>query len=355
MNKNTFTIQNVESSTIVIGDQILKNLSTILKDFEYTSYTIICSKTSMKLFAKDIEKALRPFEKTVSIFSVEDGEKAKEIDTLIPLLQKMSENNVDRKGAIIALGGGVVGDIATVIAGLYYRGIDCIQIPTTLLSQVDSATGGKGAINIGVHKNTIGVIRQPRVVVIDTSLIASLPQEQFTSGMGEVLKYAVAMDKKLFEKLEKMEELNKSLLMQIITRCINLKMKIVKKDQSDTKGVRAIVNFGHTLGQALELLAKIPHGYAVSIGMVFAIKVSVRMRFLENSEEERIIKLIQKYKLPTRIQGLSLNTVSNQMIKDKKTINNIPRFVLLSGIGKTKINQLVPKEIIISELKEVLI
>lgn len=353
MKKTHFRISHIEEVDIVIGENIVGSLDTIVAPFNHTSYTILCSKTTHSLFANDVEKSLKLLRKPTYMLTIDDGEQAKEVNTIVALLQKMLENGVDRKGALIALGGGAIGDIATVLAGLYYRGISCIQIPTTLLSQVDSAIGGKGAVNIGIHKNTIGIIRQPRVVIIDTTLLASLPKEQFTSGMGEVVKYAIAFDGELFERLKTTKEVRKE-LPWIINRCTKLKMEIVEKDPHE-QNIRALVNFGHTLGQAIELLAKIPHGYAVAIGIAFAIKVSIRMHLLDERETEKALALIAQHNLPTTISGLSVDEVLKQIYKDKKTVDNVPRFVLLTKIGEVKPNQVVPREIIIEVLKEILV
>ncbi|MBI2036244.1 3-dehydroquinate synthase, partial [Candidatus Microgenomates bacterium] len=286
-------------------------------------------------------------------FVIEGNEESKSMETLLRLVIFMKEKNVDKKGALVAVGGGVIGDIATVAAGLYFRGIDCIQIPTTLLAQVDSAIGGKGAVNIGTHKNTIGIIRQPRLVIIDTEFLASLPKEQFTSGMAEVVKYAIAFDNELFEKLQTTKDLL-SELPWIINRCSTIKMGIVKKDPLE-QNIRALVNFGHTAGQAIELLAKIPHGYAIAVGMTFAIKVSTRMHLLHKSMADAALELIKQYKLPTTVQGLSIDDIYKQIRKDKKTVSNVPKFVLLTKIGEAKPNQMVPEKIILDVLQEILV
>ncbi len=337
----------------MIENGLLNHLSDILSSYQHSSYVLFLDKTTNELFGNQVQKELSLLKKKISKFVIEGTEESKNIDTLVKFLSFLKKEGMDRKGCLIAVGGGVIGDIATVAAGLYFRGIDCIQIPTTLLAQVDSAIGGKGAINIGTHKNTIGIIRQPRLVIVDTELLASLPKEQFTSGMAEVVKYAIAFDNELFEKLQTTKDL-RSKLPWIINRCITIKMGIVKKDPLE-QNIRALVNFGHTVGQAIELLAKIPHGYAIAIGMTFAIKVSVRMHLLHKSMADAALELIKQYKLPTTVQGLSVNDIYRQIHEDKKTVSNVPRFVLLTKIGEVKPNQIVPEEIILDVLQEILL
>jgi 3-dehydroquinate synthase len=261
--------------------------------------------------------------------------------------------HLDRKSAVIALGGGVVGDITTLAAALYYRGIDCIQIPTTLLSQVDSSLGGKGAVDLDTHKNTIGIIKQPRMVIVDTDTITSLPQHQIKSGMGEVIKYAIAMDRELFSLLEKQQSTDN--LEEVITRCITLKMDIVKKDPQDLTTQRSVVNFGHTLGQAIELQTNLTHGEAIAIGMAFVIKLSQKLHMLSATDAQKSLALLKQYDLPIQINDVSLQKTLEQMKKDKKSHAGQIRFVLLEGIGKPKANCVVDDSILQDVLSEVLL
>src|SRR3989344_3620051 len=323
------------STDIYIDRGILGKLEKILKPYGFTQYVLLCDSYTKKLIPR--------FASPVHIYQIAQGEESKDIQTVLDLLTFMQARNFDRKSAIIALGGGVVGDVAPLAASLYYRGIACVQVPTTLLSQVDSALGGKGGVNVGKHKNTLGVIYQPRVIIVDTSLPLSLPEEQFRSGLGEIVKYAIAMDKTLFGLLEQREKFDAKSLQEVIERSIKLKMNIVEKDPFDTKGVRQIVNFGHTLGQAIELETNLLHGEAISIGMAFATALSMEMRLLSKEDGKRALALLTKYNLPTTLsKKFSPTTIEKALSQDKKAIAGTPRFVLIKGLGEGITNQEIP-------------
>lgn len=351
--KQTYQITTTQQTDIFVENNVLQNLDQILALYDHTAYFVLCDTTTEKLFLPRVLDATKKLKKPATIHVLPSGEKSKQFSSLQLILEDMYKAGLDRKSAVVTLGGGVVGDIATTVAGLYYRGIDCIQIPTTLLSQVDSSLGGKGAVDLGTHKNTIGIIRQPRAVVIDPTLIKSLPKEQVTSGMGEIVKYAIAMDKELFEKLETTSELDDETLAFIINRCIKLKMDIVTKDPDDIHGIRATLNFGHTLGQAIELTSNHTHGEAIAIGMHFALNLSIKAGLLAEGTKERALGLIKKYNLPITIGKQNTSEIINQMKKDKKTVNGSFRFVLLQDIGKTKTMQEVSERLAEEALKEI--
>lgn len=344
------TVSRIESTQIVIGSALLDKLSSFLASYSHSSYVILCDTSTEKLFLPQIIQSLTALSLPIHILKIEEGEKSKNLGVISHLLNSMLTLGLDRQSAIIALGGGVIGDIATTLSGLYFRGIDCIQIPTTLLSQVDSSLGGKGAIDINEHKNTVGLIKQPKMVIIDTSLTKSLPQKQITSAMGEIVKYAIAMDKELFEKLEQSKNLHDEFVEWIVKRSVQLKMSIVEKDPQDTSGIRAVLNFGHTLGQAIELKTSLTHGEAIAIGMTFAIKLSEYKNLISQHDAKRALKLIKKYDLPITISGLNTKDLLKNMQKDKKTTAKEFRFVLLTSLGNALTNQNVSEE----EIKKVL-
>lgn len=352
--KQTYQITNAQQTDIFVKNNILEGLDQILALYDQTAYFILCDNTTEKLFLPRVLDAIKKLKKPATVHVLPSGEKSKQFASLQSILEDMYKAGLDRKATVIALGGGVIGDIATTVAGLYYRGVDCIQIPTTLLSQVDSSLGGKGAVDLGTHKNTIGIIRQPRAVIIDPTITKSLPKEQVTSGMGEIVKYAIAMDKELFEKLEEVNELDDDTLIYIIDRCIKLKMDIVTKDPDDIHGTRAILNFGHTLGQAIELMSNHTHGEAIAIGMHFALNLSVKTGLLTEGAKERALSLIKKHDLPISIGNQNSSDVLNQMKKDKKTIDSSLRLVLLEDIGKAKTNQSVSETMVEETIQEIL-
>ncbi len=350
--KQTYQITTHQQTDIFVENNIIDELDQVLALYDHTAYFVLCDSTTEKLFLPRVVDAIKKLKKPGNAHVLPSGEKSKQFASLQLILEDMYNAVLDRKAAVIALGGGVIGDVATTVAGLYYRGIDCIQIPTTLLSQVDSSLGGKGAVDLGTHKNTIGIIRQPRAVIIDPILTKSLPKEQITSGMGEIVKYAIAMDKELFEKLETASELNDETLAFIINRCIKLKMDIVSKDPNDIHGIRATLNFGHTLGQAIELTSDKTHGEAIAIGMHFALNLSEKTGLLPTGTKERTLSLIKKYDLPLHIGDQNTNEIIKQMKKDKKTVDGSFQFVLLEDIGKAKTMQEVSETLVEETVKE---
>lgn len=348
-----FTISTDEQTTVLVGNGLLPTIVSILQPYSYSHIAILVDETTDKLFLPIVKQALDHASIPSSVIRIANGETSKNFDTLQTILSSLTTHTLDRKSAIIALGGGVVGDIATLAAGLYYRGIDCIQIPTTLLSQVDSALGGKGAIDLGTHKNTIGIIKQPRLVLVDTQTLTSLPSDQITSGMGEIIKYAIAMDPTLFTLLS--ENDYKKNLDEIIARCITLKMETIQKDPKDITGARAVLNFGHTLGQAIELQTKFSHGQAVAVGCAFAIKLSQKLQMITELDAEKALSLLKQYNLPLTITGLDKEEVLRHMKKDKKSINGIIKFVLLEGLGKAKMNCIVDDAVVMETLSEIVV
>ncbi|MBP9719251.1 MAG: 3-dehydroquinate synthase [Candidatus Levybacteria bacterium] len=354
MNKiHKYSIPVTEDTEVIIGKDILSTIGSVIKPYAYSKVAILVDATTQKLFLPTIKASLTKEGIAYCIIAIPGGEKSKDFAHLQTILSAFYTNHLDRKSVVVALGGGVVGDIATLAAGLYFRGIDCIQIPTTLLSQVDSSLGGKGAVDLETHKNTIGIIRQPRVVVIDTKTIQSLPATQMRSGMGEVIKYAIAMNPKLFTLLAETDGLAQ--LDEIVATCVTLKMEIVEKDPQDITTQRAVVNFGHTLGQAIELKTTLTHGEAISIGMAFVIKLSQKMQILSDDEAEKSLKLLQKYDLPITISGVDKEKAIQQMKKDKKSVGGKIRFVLLEGIGKPKANCIVEESLVDEVLSRVLL
>lgn len=354
MKKMTFDITQKENTEIVIGKNLLEKIHEILSKEEYSGYFVICSPETERLFAKRVIESLGQTGNHVEKAVMKNGEVNKSLATVETLLEGMLEAGLDRKCAVVALGGGIIGDIATLVSGLYYRGVDCIQIPTTLLAQVDSSYGGKGGVNMGIYKNMLGVIKQPRFVIVDTELLHSLPQNQILSGLGEAVKYGIAHDKTFFEYLNSHNAQTVE-IEKLITTCCGIKMGMVSEDPDDTGDKRIALNFGHTLGHAVERLANIPHGLAVSVGITFAVKVSNRIGLLPAEDMAKIIGLLNQYGLPTTVNGVKMEKVLKIMRKDKKAIGGNIRLVLLSGIGKTVVKDNIDHKLIEEVLREVLV
>jgi 3-dehydroquinate synthase len=269
---------------------------------------------------------------------IPDGEEAKDWNILEELLGTLIKFGLDRKSTIIAIGGGSVGDLAGFTASIYMRGINVIHIPTTLLAMVDSSIGGKTAINHPKGKNLVGRFHQPVKVIIDPLFLNTLPEREIRSGMAEVIKYGIISDSELFQLVEE-KNLNDFTIndkLEIIQRCVATKAQYVEQDEEDSKGIRAALNLGHTLGHAVEMLTNhsINHGEGVSIGMVAAAWISKENGHISESDYYKINRIIEAFRLPTRIPKLDKTKIIEVMHRDKKAEAGQIRFVLPTGIGK---------------------
>ncbi|MDI6604601.1 MAG: 3-dehydroquinate synthase [Thermoanaerobacteraceae bacterium] len=288
----------------------------------------------------------------VSKFVIPAGESSKNLDMLKNILEDIYKSGLLRDGSIIALGGGVVGDIAGFAAATYMRGVDFIQIPTTLLAQVDSSVGGKVGVNLRGGKNIVGAFHQPKMVYIDTSNLRTLNKREILGGLAEIIKYGVIWDKELFEYLEcNMDEilnLNDDMITHIIKKSCGIKGKVVSLDEKEQK-LRQILNYGHTVGHAIEALTgyeKYIHGEAVAIGMVYAAKLSLKKSLIDKEYFDRICALIKKSGLPVEYGELHKEDIVELIRHDKKNKNDKIRFVLPVGYGKVDIFEINKDEIL---------
>ncbi len=269
------------------------------------------------------------------------GEEHKSQQTADNIISQLIDLEATRKTFLVGIGGGVVTDITGYVASVYMRGVPFGFIPTTILAQVDASIGGKNGIDVGMYKNLVGVIRQPEFIFFDFSLLRSLPDEQWINGFAEIIKHACIRDKSLFELLEKHElkdfQQDETLLSKLIEKNVVIKSDIVAQDEFEDKD-RKLLNFGHTLGHAIENVFALPHGYAVSIGMVAASEISVQSDLLSAEKKLRIVNLLEKYRLPVAI---SLDNEHESVLKnlkmDKKRSKDDIDFILLSDIGKAEI------------------
>lgn len=270
--------------------------------------------------------------------TIPEGEEAKTWDAAGELLGSLIKHGLDRKSIVIALGGGSVGDSAGFAASIYMRGIRVVQVPTTLLGQVDSSIGGKTAINHPAGKNLIGTFHQPNLVACDTGLLATLPRRELLSGLAEVVKYGVIADAKLYvgveAEAEKLLGADTYFLHWVVARCVAAKARLVESDERDERGVRAALNYGHTMGHAVETLSghSIRHGEAVAIGMVAASRVAVALGLLMKPDLERQLALLRRLGLPTE-SPYGIDEVIPLMRRDKKSEQGSIRLVLPRGIG----------------------
>lgn len=331
------------SYTIFIQQDCIEKIASYLQTAKLgNKYAIITDSKVHKLHAKTLASQLQKHGIKTAIFHFPNGEKSKRIATVEKLAEEMVKSGFDRKDAIIALGGGVVGDLGSFLAAIYLRGIPYIQVPTTLLSMVDSSIGGKTGVDLkSGGKNLLGTFTQPKAVFIDSKYLKTLPQNQIRNGLAEVIKYGVIKDQELFkfieQNLEKILQLEAKSIEYIIKRSVEIKAEIVEKDEKEGN-LRMILNYGHTFGHALEKLSnyKLLHGYAISIGMVLANKMAVEKNLLSKNDAKRIKKLFSKAGLPIiTMQKLTMKNFTS----DKKQINGYVNFILPTTIGKVIIHK----------------
>jgi 3-dehydroquinate synthase len=275
----------------------------------------------------------------VSGIDIPEGEEHKNIHTLEHIYDSLVSAHLDRGSFLVALGGGVIGDITGFAAATYLRGISYVQVPTTLLAQVDSSVGGKTGINHEKGKNLIGAFYQPKLVLIDLSTLDTLPEREFISGLAEIVKYGIVYDGELFnfisDNAEKLLARDKNSLMYTVNRSCEIKASVVTRDEREA-GLRAILNYGHTIGHAVESLTdykKYLHGEAISIGMVQSARISEKMGYSVKADTDRIISLLGSLRLPVELPSFSSDSYVNAILHDKKVKNGKITFVLNNGIG----------------------
>jgi len=333
------------SYQIITGNKIFNQLGSILGKLNIGSDAFIITNTYLKnKYGRILVKTLQNNGFSCHFKVVADSEKSKSIQTASLVLKELVKFDRKKKVFIIAFGGGVVGDLSGFVASVYKRGINYVQVPTTLLAQVDSAIGGKTAVDLDLGKNLVGAFYQPRLVFSDINLLKSLDNRQISSAMAEVIKYAVIKDSKLFNFLEnnykKIIKADSACLEKIISTCSNIKAKIVSSDEKEILGKRTILNFGHTIGHAIEAASgykKYNHGEAISLGMIAAVDLSLKLRLLDEKSAKRIENLIKLYNLPVKLKGVCLDKIISAHYRDKKFLGKENKFVLICGIGRTKI------------------
>ena len=298
---------------------------------------VITDDTVGPLYADHTLDSLRLQGYNAHLLEVAAGEPSKAMSTAESLCRQMIAHGCDRHAFVVALGGGVIGDLAGFVAGIFYRGVPYVQIPTTVVSQVDSSVGGKTGVNAPEGKNLIGVFHQPRLVVADTDTLSTLPQREYNSGFAEVIKHAAIRDAEMIPMIEAARENRESGLPELMARNIRIKAEIVVEDERETVGTRALLNFGHTIGHAIEAAAgygQLLHGEAISLGLVAAARLSCEHSTLSGAERDRIITLLESFRLPTRLPvSLAHDVILDYLSRDKKFQAGKVRFVLLRRLG----------------------
>ncbi len=347
------------SYQIIIGNKILPLLGSKLKALRIGHDAIIITNPIVnKIYSKSIVKGLKNNGFTTRVFVVPDGEKSKSVKTAFQLIEKIAKYDIYKRPFVIALGGGVIGDLAGFIASIYKRGIPFVQVPTTFLGQIDSAIGGKVAVDLDCGKNMVGSFYQPKIVWSDVAVLSTISPRQVKNGLAEAVKYGIIDDSKLFfyikKNIGKLLNLRSNPLLNVIVSCCRIKARVVSADEKETKGIRSILNFGHTIGHAIETAGSFnqyQHGEAVALGMRVACRISFAVKLLKPSEEILINKLLDDINLPKKIKGLDLNKILNVMRHDKKFIAGKNRFVLAVKIGKVKVVEGIDEKIIKEAIK----
>jgi len=343
------------SYNILAGRHILENAGKEIRALNIGDHAYIITNALIKnKYGSILKKSLEGARIGVKFSLIPDSEKSKSINTASKILSDIAISSKNKKMFIIALGGGVVGDLSGFTASIYKRGIPYIQIGTTLLAQVDSSIGGKTGVDLPQGKNLIGTFYQPKMVISDVNLLKSLEKKQLSSGLAEVIKYGIIKDKTLFgyleANIEKIFEKNMACLEFIVQRASVIKADVVGRDELEQKDLRTILNFGHTLGHAIEAAgnyAYYNHGEAVSIGMLIASDISAMMHLSNETVSKRIEILIKRAKLPLTIgKKISLDKILKAHYLDKKFSGKENKFVLVETIGRVKVVKNIPQDLI---------
>jgi len=375
MNSNTINVSLTDkfhniSYPIFIDNGLLFNCENILKAFVLKRKVILIhddyfsfNNMKNKQFITFVE-TIKKLSVSVNLIGIPGGDKSKNISKLDYILEKSLSFEIDRSSLIIAFGGGVVGDIAGFAASILLRGIDFIQIPTTLLAQVDSSVGGKTGINSSEGKNLIGSFHQPIAVIADLDILKTLPRRQFLAGLVEVIKYGLIYDVDFFNTIENnykdILDYDQLKLNQVVSKSCEIKSLIIKNDEKEN-GKRALLNLGHTFGHAIESFGNydgtIIHGEAVSIGICLAFKLSSKMGYCPQNETDRVVNFFKKLTLPTslhEVQNLSITSTEmlNKFKYDKKNKNNQLTFILNEKIGKSFIKNNMDEDILTKFLND---
>jgi 3-dehydroquinate synthase len=346
------------SYDIEIGSGNLESVARVAEADQDDAHAVVITDANVdSLYAEPVAGALAEQGAEVDILIVDAGEQSKSIETAAELWERMLEEGTDRKSTVVAVGGGVIGDLAGFVAATFARGLALVQVPTTLLAQVDSSVGGKVGINLPGAKNMVGAFWQPRGVVIDVDVLRTLPDREFHAGLAEVVKYGVILDADFFAYLEQhVEQISRrdaAVLTHIVQRCCRLKADVVHEDEREETGLRAILNYGHTFCHAFEAATgyeQLLHGEGVAIGMLCASRLAERLGRVDAAFTKRQYNLLQAFALPTAVPELSHDELVELMYHDKKVDRGKLRFVLPSRMGHVEMVRGVETEDILVAL-----
>ena len=346
----------------ILWEEDFTKLADAVKKLELScgKICIVADDTVGNLYGKEVQKALEELDVTVDLYTFPAGEASKNLDTVKELYAFLIEHHYTRKDVLAALGGGVTGDLTGYAAATYLRGIDFIQIPTTLLAQVDSSVGGKTGVDFAQYKNMVGAFHQPRLVYMNTSTLSSLNTRLFNSGFGEILKHGLIKDASYFQwlkdNIEKIAALDSGYLEEMIYRSCEIKRKVVENDPTE-KGERAQLNFGHTLGHAIEkqMNFELYHGECVVLGMIAALNICVERGTITKEEYDDIYNTFKAYNFPMTVDKTTIDEVIDASKNDKKMDGNKVKFILLKKVGEAYIDMTVDDNTMRRSLKNVVI
>jgi 3-dehydroquinate synthase len=349
------------SYPILVGNQLLSRLGSECKKLGLGAKCVVITDANVgSLYSKSAIEHLQNAGFDPHEIQIPTGETAKSLKVVEECYNNLAAQRIERKSFVVALGGGVVGDLAGFVAASYLRGLAFVQVPTTLLAQVDSSVGGKVGVNLKAGKNLVGAFYQPRLVICDLDSLKTLPEREFRAGLAEVIKYGIIHDEALFRRLEREMKaiLNRDpkILAPIIARCCEIKADVVGKDETES-GLRAILNFGHTVGHGLEAISgygKYLHGEAISIGQIVAARISQKSLTLKQVECDRIRNLFAAAGLPVSIKltEVQKKRLFSAMTLDKKVSDGEVKFVLARRIGRVEFGHKVSRSVIDEALKE---
>lgn len=333
------------SYQILIEKGLLKKAGQLIGEVIKPKKIIVISDENVRgLYFQTLRASLEESGFEVIEHVIEPGEKSKTLSNMEKICEKMAQENMSRSDAVVALGGGVVGDLSGFVASSYMRGVDFIQIPTTLLSQVDSSVGGKVAVNLKNGKNLVGAFYNPKRVIIDPDCLKTLEEKYVKDGIAEVIKYGCIWDKELFSFLK--EGSAPSYVVEnstrIIKRCCEIKRDVVQEDELD-RGLRMLLNFGHTLGHGIEAYydyKRYTHGYAVAIGMVLVSSYSESIGLTKEGTTDEIRGLLESYGLPSKLEGAQVKDIIDYTKRDKKVSNGKLNLIIIEEIGKARIHRM---------------
>ena len=331
------------SYQVLVGQGLLESLGEKLRGMTPGACCAVITDGNVgPLYAGRVLKSLTAAGFQPVLVTIPAGEKSKSLAQVEQVCDQMIGAGLDRKAFVVALGGGVVGDLAGFVAAIYYRGIPYVQIPTTIIAQVDSAVGGKTGVNAASGKNLIGNFHQPRLVLADVDTLATLPAREFNEGFAEIVKHAIIRDAQLFEDIAQVDRGN---MTRLITRNVAIKAQIVSADEHETTGERALLNFGHTVGHGIEAAAgygRYLHGEAISLGIVAACSISAKKAGLPANDQQKIISRLLQFNLPVKLPpDVSTESVIAALKTDKKFSQGKIRFVLTPRIGSAFLSDTV--------------